>query len=141
MIETGQQLAIDPAEVRGLLDRQAITEQIYRYCRAVDRLDIPLGHSVFHEDGTADYGESLHRGGGRGVIDFICASHLPTLGHSHQVCNSIVALDGDRAGSETYFQSATRLMQDTPRSCRSGFGGVTSTSGRGGMASGASTNV
>ena len=112
MVETGQHMAIDPAELRGLLDRQAITEQINRYCRAVDRLDIPLGHSVFHEDATADYGETLYQGDGRGVIDFICASHLLTLSYSHQVCNSIITLDGDRAGSETYFHSATRLMQD-----------------------------
>jgi SnoaL-like domain len=112
MVETGQHMAIDPAEMRGLLDRQAITQQIYRYCRAVDRLDIPLGHSVFHEDATADFGDSLYRGSGCGVIDFICAAHLLALGHSHQVCNSIIALDGDRAGSETYFHSATRLMQD-----------------------------
>jgi SnoaL-like domain len=111
MVETGQHTAIDPVELRGLLDRQAITEQIYRYCRAVDRLDIPLGHSVFHEDATADYGESLYQGNGRGVIDFICASHLLTRSHSHQVSNSIITLDGDRAGSETYFHSATRLMQ------------------------------
>jgi SnoaL-like domain len=113
MVETGQQMAIDPAEMRALLDRQAITEQISRYCRAVDRLDIPLGHSVFHEDAIADYGDSLYRGDGRGVIDFICAAHLLALSHSHQVCNSIIALDGDRAGSETYFHSATRLMQDS----------------------------
>jgi SnoaL-like protein len=112
MVETGQQMAIDPVEMRGLLDRLAITEQIYRYCRAVDRLDIPLGHSVFHEDATADYGDSLYQGDGRGVIDFICAAHQLALNHSHQVCNSIIALAGDRAGSETYFHSATRLMQD-----------------------------
>ena len=112
MVETGQQMSIDAAELRGLLDRQAITEQINRYCRAVDRLDIPLGHSVFHENATADYGETLYQGDGRGVIDFICASHLLTLNHSHQVCNSIITLDGDRAGSETYFHSATRLMPD-----------------------------
>jgi hypothetical protein len=99
-------------EIRDLLDHQAITEQIYRYCRAVDRLDIPLGHAVFHEDASADYGESLYQGDGRGVIDFICASHLLTLNHSHQVSNSIIALAGERAGSETYFHSATRLMQD-----------------------------
>jgi hypothetical protein len=111
MVETAQQLTIDPAEMRGLLDRQAITEQIYRYCRAVDRLDIPLGHSVFHEDATADYGEALYRGDGRGVIDFICASHLLALSHSHQVCNTIIDLAGDHAGSESYFHSATRLMQ------------------------------
>jgi hypothetical protein len=112
MVEIEREMAIDAAEVRALLDRQAITEQIYRYCRAVDRLDIPLGHSVFHEDATADYGDSLYQGSGRGVIDFICASHLLTLNHSHQVCNSIIALDGEFAGSETYFHSATRLLQD-----------------------------
>jgi hypothetical protein len=44
MVETGQHMTIDQGEVRGLLDRQAIAEQINRYCRAVDRLDIPLGH-------------------------------------------------------------------------------------------------
>jgi hypothetical protein len=112
MVETGKQITIDQAELRALLDRQAITEQINRYCRAVDRLDIPLGHEVFHEDATADYGAGLYQGDGRGVIDFICASHLLTLNHSHQVCNSIITLSGDRAGSETYFHSATRLIQD-----------------------------
>jgi hypothetical protein len=104
--------APDPAELRGWLDKQAITEQLANYCRAVDRLDIPLGHAVFHEDGTADYGADLFQGSGRGVIDFICASHLHTINHSHQICNSIVALDGDSAGSETYFHSATRIVQD-----------------------------
>ena len=140
MVETGQQKVIDPAEMRGLLDRQAITEQIYRYCRAVDRLDIPLGHSVFHEDATRTTASRSTAEEGRGVIDFICASHLLALSHSHQVCNSIIALDGDCAGSETYSHSATRLMQDG-KVIQSGFGAVTLTSGRGGMASGASTSA
>jgi hypothetical protein len=100
-----------PQEVRDLLDRQAITDKLNRYCRAVDRLDVPLGHTVFHADGFADYGQ-LYRGDGRGVIDLICRSHLETLNHSHQICNSIITLDGDEAGSETYFHSATRLMME-----------------------------
>jgi hypothetical protein len=100
-----------PREVSDLLDRQAITDKLNRYCRAVDRLDAPLGHTVFHEDGYADYG-SLYRGDGRGVIDLICKSHLQTLNHTHQICNSIISLDGDTAGSETYFHSATRLMME-----------------------------
>ena len=29
-----------------IADRLAITDQIYRYCRSVDRLDIPLGHKI-----------------------------------------------------------------------------------------------
>jgi len=39
-----------------LLAKQAITEQIYRYCRAMDRVDSELGKSVWHADGLADYG-------------------------------------------------------------------------------------
>lgn len=102
----------DAAELRALLDKQAIAEQLANYCRAVDRLDIPLGHQVFHEDATADYGADLFQGSGRGVIDFICASHLHTVNHSHQISNSTIALNGDLAGSETYFHSATRIMSE-----------------------------
>jgi hypothetical protein len=100
-----------PQELRDLLDRQAIIDKLNRYCRAVDRLDVPLGHTVFHEDGYADYGV-LYKGDGRGVIDLICKSHLQTLNHSHEICNTIVSLDGDSAGSEAYFHSATRLMME-----------------------------
>lgn len=95
--------------LRAVADRQAISELIYRYCRAVDRLDIPLGHSVWHEDGFADYGESVYRGHGRGVIDHICAQHRHTLHHSHQVSNILIELDGDRAGSESYVTATLRM--------------------------------
>jgi hypothetical protein len=92
-------------------DRQAITELIYRYCRSVDRLDIPLGHSIWHEDGRADYGAAVYQGDGRGVIDFICAQHLHTLHHSHQVSNILIDLHGDRAGSESYVTAALRVRR------------------------------
>jgi hypothetical protein len=92
-------------------DRLAITDLIYRYCRAVDRLDIPLGHSVWHADGHADYGADVYQGNGRGVIDHICAQHLHTLHHSHQVSNIIVTLRGDVAGSESYVTANLRLKR------------------------------
>ena len=104
-------MSVPDAELRALLDKQAIAEQLANYCRAVDRLDIPLGHQVFHEDATADYGADLFQGSGRGAIDFICASHLHTVNHSHQISNSVITLDGDAAGSETYFHSATRILE------------------------------
>jgi hypothetical protein len=56
MVETGQHWRSIRPEMRSPLDRQAITEQIYRQCRAVDRLDIPLGHSVFHATGPRTTG-------------------------------------------------------------------------------------
>ena len=60
--------------IRRLADKQAIRDQLYNYCRSVDRLDVPLGHGVFHEDSHADYGEGVYNGPGRGAIDMVRAS-------------------------------------------------------------------
>ena len=95
--------------VRELADRQAITDLIHTYCRAVDRLDVPLGHSIWHTDGYADYGERYYQGPGKGVIDAICASHAHLSSHSHQVTNILIALDGTRAGSEAYVLSLIHI--------------------------------
>lgn len=91
---------------REMADRLAITDKIYRYCRAVDRLDVPLGHSVFHPDSYADFGN--YKGTGRGWIDYVCEEHRKYLHHSHQVTNIIIDLDGDRAGSEAYVTATLR---------------------------------
>jgi hypothetical protein len=86
--------------------RLAIMDKIYRYCRSVDRLDVPLGHSVFHPDSYADFG--IYKGSGRGWIDFICEEHRKFLHHSHQVTNVVIDVDGDRAGSEAYVTATLR---------------------------------
>ena len=97
--------------VRELLDRHTIMDLIYRYCRSVDRLDVPLGHSIWHDDGIADYGETIYQGNGRGAIDFICAQHSKTLHHSHQVSNILIDLNGDRACSESYAIATLRIRR------------------------------
>jgi hypothetical protein len=94
-----------------LADRAQITDLIYRYCRAVDRLDVPLGHSIWHEDGWADYGPDVYQGAGKGVIDLICAQHRQTLHHSHQVSNILIQLNGDKAGSESYVTATLRVSR------------------------------
>ena len=96
--------------VRELADRQAITDLIYRYCRAVDRIDAELGYSVWHADGLADYGEKIFQGTGRGFIDYVCEAHRNLLGHSHQVTTVIIDLDGDRASSEAYYFASMRMQ-------------------------------
>jgi hypothetical protein len=99
-----------PPEFRSLYDKQQITEALYTYCRAVDRVDRVLGYSIWHEDAVVDYGDSIYRGSGRGVIDYICDSHLKGVVHSHQITNIIIKLDGDRAFSEAYVTSGARIM-------------------------------
>jgi hypothetical protein len=102
----------DAKTLAELADKQAISELIHRYCRAVDRLDVPLGHSIWHADGWADYGPEFYQGPGKGVIDLICAQHRRTRHHSHQVTNILIDLDGDRAGSEAYCLAALRIEHD-----------------------------
>jgi hypothetical protein len=98
--------------IEQLADKQAIRDLVYTYCRAVDRIDVPLGHSIWHDDGVADYGAGYYVGPGRGVIDVICASHAHLLSHSHQVTNILIDLDGDRAGSESYVSGTMRMERD-----------------------------
>ena len=89
-------------------DRQAITDQIYRYCRAMDRIDHQLGYSIWHDDGTADYAPN-YQGTGHGFIDHVCAQHAGLQQHSHQMSNIIIELDGDKAASESYVTATLRI--------------------------------
>ena len=91
-----------------LADTQAITRQIYNYCRSVDRLDVPLGHGVFHEGSYADF--PTYKGTGQGWIDAVCKEHLNFLHHSHQVTNIVIDVNGDKAGSEAYVFANLRQM-------------------------------
>lgn len=103
----------NPGDMRSEADdRQAITQMIYLYCRAMDRMDIPLGYSIWHEDGEADYGEGIFRGSGRGFVDFAAQSHSGMIAHSHQVTAIIINLEGDRAASESYVTAVLRFIED-----------------------------
>jgi hypothetical protein len=90
-------------------DIQAITKQIYVYCRSMDRMDVPLGCTVFHEDATADYGAAIFQGSGHGFVEWVTKGHGELYDHhSHQVTNVIINLDGDRAASESYVTATMR---------------------------------
>jgi hypothetical protein len=87
-----------------LLAKQAIQEALYRYCRGEDRLNGALSESLWHPEGTAEYG---HRGSVfAGSVSGWASRIHPTLakftGSSHQVSNVLIEVDGDRAVSEAY---------------------------------------
>lgn len=96
-------------DIHTLADKLAIQEQIYSYCRSVDRLDVTLGHGVFHEDSHAD--SPGYSGSGRGLIDAMCSAHLAFLHHSHHVTNVLICVDGDKAGSEAYVIANLRQLE------------------------------
>lgn len=97
--------------VSQLMDKAAIRDLIHTYCRAVDRLDVELGHSIWHDDGVADYG-AFYQGPGRQVIDAICKNHESLDSHSHQVTNILIRLENTRAWSESYVTGTMRRTHE-----------------------------
>ena len=97
-----------------LVAKQAITEVLHRYCRALDRLDRPMADTLWHPDGTADYGPDIFQGTGQGFVDYVFATHLLMSGHSHTVSNVLIDVDVEAgaAGSETY---ASVWLRPLPR--------------------------
>ena len=95
-----------------LLAKQEITEVIYRYCRAMDRMDHDLAVAVWHPDGTASY-EDVFEGTGAEFVDFVEKLHAERFViHSHQVTNLLIEVDGDRAASESYLTVALRTKPE-----------------------------
>ena len=98
----------DHALVAELAAKQAITEVIYRYCRALDRMDLAMAATIWHPGGTADYGLTMYQGSGAGFITWVWEQHGAMLAHSHQITNVLIEVDGDRAASEAYVTAALR---------------------------------
>ncbi|WP_372734771.1 nuclear transport factor 2 family protein [Nocardioides sp.] len=102
--------------ITDLLDKQAISEVLAAYARAMDRIDLDLARSVFHPEGTADYGE-MFTGTGYEFADYIGAAHPLFEMTDHRIGAVTIALDGDRAGSETYaFVTLRSRAEDGSRS-------------------------
>lgn len=108
--------------IRSLVSTRAIHDVLYRYCRGLDRMDRPMAESVWHPDGTADYGP-MYQGSGSGFLDWVWEAHSALETHSHQITNVLVEVDGDCATSESYVTVALwRRLPD---------GGVVEIVGRG----------
>jgi len=99
------------AQVADVVAKDAIREQIYNYARGLDRMDRDLALQVWHPDGTADY-LGQYTGSGAGFIDWAWRAHTKLMGHSHQMTNIIIKVNGDKAVSETYLIASLRSEAD-----------------------------
>jgi len=93
--------------VRDTADRQRITEVLFLYCRACDRLDAELMERCFWPDATAIHGtyRGPAEGFWRGALHFL--SHLKS--GLHYASNVVVELDGDDACQEALFTAWHRV--------------------------------
>jgi hypothetical protein len=89
------------AALQALLDREAIRECLYRYCRGIDRVDEAALRAAYWEDASDCHG--AWKGSAAGFIDQALARLRQGGLRVHQVTNVAIELDGDRAGVESSF--------------------------------------
>jgi hypothetical protein len=100
-------MALDEAKLIELLDRQAICDCIYRYCRGIDRADEATLRSAYWPDATDRHG--IYSGPVEGF--FLWAREVFRSGarNIHQVGNILIEFVGPmRAAVETYFLALQR---------------------------------
>jgi hypothetical protein len=89
------------------LDKLEIGELAMKLARGLDRCDAPLISSVFWPDATDDHGSF------KGTAKDFVAWVIPVLQGmertSHQICNQLIELRGNRAFSESYFIATHRI--------------------------------
>src|SRR3954447_24561403 len=92
---------IREADLQALLDRDAIRDCLYRYCRGIDRADEALLRSTYWPDAT--HCHRAYRGSSDGVI--VQPIDRPRRGGRgvHQVANVLIELHGDVAAVESGF--------------------------------------
>ncbi len=96
------------ADVETLAAKQAITEVLHRYCRAMDRMDVELARDCYHPDGI-DQHSGQYSGPGKGWADWTDELHAPMLMTQHKMTNILIEVEGDEAWSEAYFYVILRM--------------------------------
>ncbi len=105
----GGKMADLEADLRALIDRQKIYEVMTRYCRGVDRGDVALIRSVYHEDATDDHG--MFKGLGIDFAQWIVDWERENIKQcQHVIGNFSCDLHGDMALTETYCISFSETM-------------------------------
>ncbi|MEM1111551.1 MAG: nuclear transport factor 2 family protein [Pseudomonadota bacterium] len=84
-----------------VLAKEAIRDQLYAYCRSLDRMDKSSAYDLWNEGSIANY-HGVYEGTGTGFIDWVWEAHGAMERHSHQISNIIIEVDGDTARSESY---------------------------------------
>jgi hypothetical protein len=98
---------IDQYSAERIADRMAIQDVMYKWCRAIDRLDPDGMRAVFHPDAIDEHGP--YNGGVEGLVAWIMARHQTIPFSSHQVSNMLIEFaTPDLALAETYVRTLQR---------------------------------
>lgn len=87
--------------LQGLLDREAIRDCLYRYCRGIDRADEAALRSAYWEDATDCHG--AWNGSASGFIEQALRKLREGGRRVHQINNVLIELHGEVAAVESAF--------------------------------------
>ncbi|MEM7100936.1 MAG: nuclear transport factor 2 family protein [Pseudomonadota bacterium] len=96
--------------VEDVIAKQEITDLVGRYMRGLDRLDVHLLRSTFHDDATTDYG--FFQGGPDAFCEMAHGALKDHLANHHMIGQVNIQLEGDIAFGEVYFQAFHRIISD-----------------------------
>jgi len=92
--------------IQELLDREAIRDCLYRYCRGIDRADEAALRSAYWDDATDNHGP--YRGSATGFIEWALKA-LPGFERSiHQITNVLIEFQPGGAAVESQFTAYQR---------------------------------
>ncbi len=94
-----------------MADRMAITEIIHMYARGVDRADADILKSTCWEDSELDYGG--YKGPAYPFLEALPGGLKNFVNTQHQISNTLIFLDGDKASAESYLTAHHRRPDDT----------------------------
>jgi hypothetical protein len=101
-------MSVAAPSLEDLAAKQAITEVLHRYCRAMDRMDKPLALSCWHPGGTDEH-TPLFSGLATDFVDWVWTIHAAMVLQRHVLTNILIELDGDHAWSECYWTVLLRI--------------------------------
>lgn len=93
-----------------LEDKQAITEVLYRYARAIDRKDFNGVLDCYFEDANDNHGG--YNGDILGLIQDMRTRHQTIDSSIHYVTNVLIDIGGDTATSEAYCLCFARQLPE-----------------------------
>ncbi|GLI54557.1 hypothetical protein PM10SUCC1_00720 [Propionigenium maris DSM 9537] len=90
-----------------VIDKQDITEVIYKYARSLDRMDADLMKSTYWPEGTEEHQDPLfpvfkYDDNGHKFVPIAMKGFESLKYTQHRISNPLIEVDGDRATAEAY---------------------------------------
>jgi hypothetical protein len=95
-----------------MLDRQAITDALYRYASTIDHKDYDALRTVFTDDARAKYGDRAWMEGADAIVEFNREYGMRQGWQHHLLSVYHIDIDGDSASTMTYHTSYQTSLDD-----------------------------